>query len=465
MTRTAIVTGAARGIGAATAQRLAADGNAVAVLDLDEAQCAQTVGAITDAGGRALAVGANVADAASVERAVARIAEELGAPTILVNNAGIIRDNLLFKMTEDDWDAVLAVHLRGAFLMSRAVQEHQVKANWGRIVNLSSTSALGNRGQANYAAAKAGMQGFTKTLAIELGRYGVTANAIAPGFIVTDMTRATAERIGVPFEDFVAHTAKEIPVQRAGYPEDIAAAASFFCSEEAGLRVGPGAVRRRGSARMSIVVDSPAALADAVGSTATGDWFAIDQQRIQAFADATEDWQWIHLDADRAASGPFGATIAHGYLTLSLLPRLTAGLLSVDGAAMVVNYGLDKVRFLQPVVVDSRVRAVTEVASAEPTPQGYRVGLRTTVELEGSERPALVAETVALFVPESLKSSASRAGPPALRRLGSEAQGSRPRGLRRPHGPARGRCPRRAGRTGWVRRRRAPRRAAPRAFR
>ena len=152
---------------------------------------------------------------------------------------------------------------------------------------------------------------------------------------------------------------------------------------------------------MSIVVDSPAALGDAVGSTATGDWFAIDQQRIQAFADATEDWQWIHLDADRAASGPFGATIAHGYLTLSLLPRLTAGLLSVDGTAMVVNYGLDKVRFLQPVTVDSRVRAVTEVASADPSPQGYRVSLRTTVELEGSERPALVAETVALFVPEA----------------------------------------------------------------
>jgi 3-oxoacyl-[acyl-carrier protein] reductase len=238
MTRTAIVTGAARGIGAATAQRLAADGNAVAVLDLDEAQCAQTVGAITDAGGRALAVGANVADAASVERAVAHIAEELGAPTILVNNAGIIRDNLLFKMTEDDWDAVLAVHLRGAFLMSRAVQEHQVKANWGRIVNLSSTSALGNRGQANYAAAKAGMQGFTKTLAIELGRYGVTANAIAPGFIVTDMTRSTADRLGVGFEDFIAHNAQEIPVQRAGYPDDIAAAASFFCSEEAGFVSG-----------------------------------------------------------------------------------------------------------------------------------------------------------------------------------------------------------------------------------
>ncbi|MFK4837714.1 SDR family oxidoreductase [Microbacterium sp. ZW T2_14] len=238
MTRTAIVTGSARGIGAATARRLAADGNAVAVLDLDEAQCADTVKAITDAGGRALAVGANVADAASVERAVARVAEELGSPTILVNNAGIIRDNLLFKMTEEDWDAVMNVHLRGAFLMSRAVQEHQVKAGWGRIVNLSSTSALGNRGQANYAAAKAGMQGFTKTLAIELGRYGVTANAIAPGFIVTDMTRSTADRLGVGFEDFIAHNAQEIPVQRAGYPDDIAAAASFFCSEEAGFVSG-----------------------------------------------------------------------------------------------------------------------------------------------------------------------------------------------------------------------------------
>ena len=150
---------------------------------------------------------------------------------------------------------------------------------------------------------------------------------------------------------------------------------------------------------MSIVADSPTALADAIGSTATGDWFTIDQRRIQAFADATEDWQWIHLDAERAASGPFGATIAHGYLTLSLLPRLTQGLLAVEGAAMVVNYGLDKVRFLQPVTTGSRVRAVTEVTSAESTPQGYRVGLRTTVELDGSSRPALVADTVALFVP------------------------------------------------------------------
>lgn len=238
MTRVALVTGAARGIGAAIARRLASDGNAVAVLDLDSAACADTVDAIVSAGGQAIAVGADVSDSASVEAAVAEVVERLGAPTILVNNAGILRDNLLFKMTDDDWDAVLGVHLRGAFLMSRAVQKHMVDAGFGRIVNLSSTSALGNRGQANYAAAKAGMQGFTKTLAIELGRYGVTANAIAPGFIATDMTRATAERIGMTFDEFLVAAAKEIPVGRAGTPEDIAAAASFFCAEESGFTSG-----------------------------------------------------------------------------------------------------------------------------------------------------------------------------------------------------------------------------------
>jgi len=236
--RTAVVTGAARGIGAATARRLAAAGHAVAVLDLDEAACADTVAAIEADGGRALAVGANVADTDAVASAVERVVTELGAPTILVNNAGIIRDNMLFKMSEDDWDAVLTVHLRGAFVMTKAVQAHMVEAGWGRIVNLSSTSALGNRGQANYAAAKAGMQGFTKTLAIELGRYGVTANAVAPGFIQTDMTRATAERMGVPFEDFVAAMAKEIPVGRGGTPEDVATAVAFFAGEDAGFISG-----------------------------------------------------------------------------------------------------------------------------------------------------------------------------------------------------------------------------------
>ena len=236
--RVAIVTGAARGIGAATALRLAKDGQAVAVLDLDESACATTVSAITEAGGRAIAVGVDVSRADQVEAAVKRVAEELGAPTILVNNAGIIRDNLIFKMTEDDWDAVMAVHLRGAFLMTRAVQAHMTKERYGRIVNLSSSSAQGNRGQANYSAAKAGLQGFTKTLAIELGKFGVTANAVAPGFIQTEMTRSTAERMGVSFEDFIAHSASQIPVQRVGQPEDIAATISFLCSEEAGFVSG-----------------------------------------------------------------------------------------------------------------------------------------------------------------------------------------------------------------------------------
>ena len=236
--RVAIVTGAARGIGAATARRLAEDGFAVAVLDLDEGAAKGTVEAIESAGGRAIAVGADVSDADQVDAGVTRIAGELGAPTVLVNNAGVLRDNLLFKMSDSDWDVVMNVHLRGAFLMTRAAQKHMIEAGWGRIVNLSSTSALGNRGQANYSTAKAGLQGFTKTLAIELGKFGVTANAIAPGFIQTEMTKATAERVGVPFDDFIEFAKKEIPVGRVGQPEDIAHLVSFFVSEGAGFVSG-----------------------------------------------------------------------------------------------------------------------------------------------------------------------------------------------------------------------------------
>jgi len=236
--RVAVVTGAARGIGAAIATRLAQDGLRVGILDLDAAHCADTVQAITDAGGRAVALGADVSNEDSVAAAVTQLADELGPPTVLVNNAGILRDNLLFKMSVDDWDAVMSVHLRGAFLMSRAVQKYMVDAKWGRIVNMSSSSAQGNRGQVNYSAAKAGLQGFTKTLALELGKFGVTANAIAPGFIVTDMTAATAERVGVPFEDFQKAAAAQIPVQRVGRPEDIAHTASFLVSEGAGFVSG-----------------------------------------------------------------------------------------------------------------------------------------------------------------------------------------------------------------------------------
>ncbi|GHF03667.1 MULTISPECIES: 3-oxoacyl-ACP reductase FabG [Streptomyces] len=236
--RVALVTGAARGIGAATAVRLAEEGRAVAVLDLDEAACAETVEKITAAGGRALAVGCDVSDSAQTDAAVARVAAELGAPVILVNNAGVLRDNLLFKMSDSDWDTVMNVHLRGAFLMSRACQKHMVDAGFGRIVNLSSSSALGNRGQANYAAAKAGMQGFTKTLAKELGKFGITANSVAPGFIATDMTAATAARVGMSFEDFQTAAASQIPVQRVGRPEDIANAIAFFTAEAAGFVSG-----------------------------------------------------------------------------------------------------------------------------------------------------------------------------------------------------------------------------------
>jgi 3-oxoacyl-[acyl-carrier protein] reductase len=236
--RTAIVTGAARGIGSGVAQRLAEDGFAVGVLDLDEAACKHTVEAIKKEGGSAIGVGVDVGDESAAEAAVTRVAEELGAPTVLVNNAGITRDNMLFKMTTDDWDAVMNVHLRGSFLMSRAVQKYMVDAKWGRIVNMSSRSAVGNRGQANYSAAKAGLQGFTKTLSIELGKFGVTVNAIAPGFIVTEMTEATAARVGASFEDFKTAAASQTPVARVGYPEDIAHTASFLVSEGAGFVSG-----------------------------------------------------------------------------------------------------------------------------------------------------------------------------------------------------------------------------------
>ncbi|MCU1683620.1 MAG: 3-oxoacyl-ACP reductase FabG [Amycolatopsis sp.] len=236
--RVAIVTGAGQGIGAEVSRKLAADGFAVGLLDLNEAGVKQGAEAIVANGGKAVGVTLDVSDAEQVEAAVARVAEELGAPTVLVNNAGITRDNLIFKMTDLDWDSVIGVHLRGSFLMSRAVQAHMTKQGWGRIVNLSSTSALGNRGQVNYSAAKAGLQGFTKTLAIELGKFGVTANAIAPGFIATDMTAATADRMGISFDDFKKAAASQIPVNRVGTPADIAHVVSFLVSEGAGFVSG-----------------------------------------------------------------------------------------------------------------------------------------------------------------------------------------------------------------------------------
>jgi 3-oxoacyl-[acyl-carrier protein] reductase len=236
--RVALVTGGAQGIGAAVAKRLAAGGASVGVLDLQE-QAAQAVAdEITAAGGKAIGLGADVSKRDQVEAAVARVAGEFGGLHILVNNAGVIRDNLLFKMTDDDWTMVMEVHLRGAFLCSQAAQKHMGEAQYGRIISMSSTSATGNRGQANYSTAKMGLQGFTKTLAIELGPRGITANAIAPGFIETAMTKATAERVGTTIEAMREGVASTVPVRRGGLPEDIANAVAFFAAEESGYVTG-----------------------------------------------------------------------------------------------------------------------------------------------------------------------------------------------------------------------------------
>jgi 3-oxoacyl-[acyl-carrier protein] reductase len=234
----AVVTGAARGIGAAIARRLASDGCDVAILDLDAQSCQATLSAVREQRRRAVAVAADVGDEASVRAAVAEVTDALGPPTVLVNNAGVQRDHMMSRMTVEEWDLVMGVNLRGAFLMSREAQQHMKAVGWGRIVNISSTAALGNLGQANYAAAKAGLQGFTKTLALELGRGGVTVNAVAPGFTVTDMTRGTAERIGVSFEQMREDVVSQIPVGRAGEPEDIAHAVAFFADRRSGFVSG-----------------------------------------------------------------------------------------------------------------------------------------------------------------------------------------------------------------------------------
>ena len=236
--RVAFVTGAGQGIGAATALRLAEEGARIVLADINTDGCARVISEIEQAGSQAFAISCNVTDKTQVEAAIQQTVERFGQLDILVNNAGVTRDNLLFKMSDDDWETVINVHLRGAFLCSRAAQAQMVKQKYGRIISLSSTSALGNRGQSNYATAKAGLQGLTKTLAIELGPFGITANAVAPGFIDTEMTRATARRMGFDPEERIEAASKTIPVRRVGQPRDVANVINFLASEESGYVSG-----------------------------------------------------------------------------------------------------------------------------------------------------------------------------------------------------------------------------------
>lgn len=236
--RTAFVTGGSRGIGKQIVEQFASEGANVAIIDINEEALNQTEAELSEKGYPVFAKLASVTDCGEIEAAMQEAADRFGTIDILVNNAGVIRDNMLFKMTDEDWMMVIDVHLKGAFFASRAAQEYMVKNHYGRIINISSTSALGNRGQANYSTAKAGLQGFTKTLSIELGKYGITANAVAPGFIETDMTKATAERIGLTFEELIKANVNKIPAARSGKPEDIANAVAFFADERSSFVSG-----------------------------------------------------------------------------------------------------------------------------------------------------------------------------------------------------------------------------------
>jgi 3-oxoacyl-[acyl-carrier protein] reductase len=236
--RVAFLTGAARGIGAATAAKLASEGAAVVITDMDEGPAEETASEIRATGAKALAIAVNVTVREQVEAAAARAAQELGRLDILIACAGITRDNLLFRMTDDDWDGVITTHLKGSFLAARAAQKYMVEQRYGKMVFTSSTSALGNRGQANYSTAKAGLQGLTRTLSIELGPFGINVNAVAPGFIETRMTQQTAERVGLDWEEFKANAAKNTPVRRTGKPEDVANVMAFLVSDESSFVTG-----------------------------------------------------------------------------------------------------------------------------------------------------------------------------------------------------------------------------------
>ncbi|WP_077618046.1 3-oxoacyl-ACP reductase FabG [Bacillus sinesaloumensis] len=236
--RVAFVTGASRGIGKGILEQLASEGAKIAFIDINEDALSQTTTELREKGYEVYSKVADVTKYEEVETATKEVYETFGSIDILVNNAGVIRDNLLFKMSELDWDTIMNVHLKGSFNAAKAVQKYMVENKFGRIINISSTSALGNRGQANYSTAKAGLQGFTKTLAIELGRFGITVNAVAPGFIETEMTKETAARIGISFEDLIEASVTMIPVGRTGKPSDIANAVAFFADDKSSFVSG-----------------------------------------------------------------------------------------------------------------------------------------------------------------------------------------------------------------------------------
>jgi 3-oxoacyl-[acyl-carrier protein] reductase len=236
--RTALVTGGGRGIGAATAMRFAADGASVVISDVDVEPAEAVAAQIRSQGSRALAVACDVTDRLAVQGVVDRAVKEYGGLDILVTCAGVLRDNLVHKMTDTDWDLVIDTHLKGTFLCAQAAQRPMVAARRGKMVFLSSNSALGNRGQVNYSAAKAGIQGMARTLAIELGPFDINVNAVAPGFIETRMTQAVAERTGIDYEDLKRAAAERTPLRRIGRPEDIAGVVTFLCSDDASFVTG-----------------------------------------------------------------------------------------------------------------------------------------------------------------------------------------------------------------------------------
>jgi len=236
--RVAVVTGGARGIGAAEAVRLARDGADIAIFDISRDHLSETVWRVEDAGRRALAVVCDVTNSQRVKESMAHVVDHFGRLDILVNNAGVLRDNLLFRMSDEDWDTVLDIHLKGSFICSREAQVYMVKQRYGKIVMTSSIGALGNRGQSNYSAAKAGLQGMARTMAIELGPFNINVNVVAPGWIVTDMLQQMATRMGTSLEALQDNIARDIPLRRMGTTEDIANTVAFLVSEEASYITG-----------------------------------------------------------------------------------------------------------------------------------------------------------------------------------------------------------------------------------